>query len=174
MKIIDLSITLETGMKVFPGDPEVKIEVAHTYEKNGWELRNLKLGSHTGTHVDAFSHMHQGMDSLDEISVESFFGEAQVVECSSKEWPKNIGLFFTEEVDLNYLPQFLEANPKFVGGEITEELERALLKRGIITYTNLVNLDKIPKHSSFTFYGLPLKIKKGDGSPVRAIAIVQS
>lgn len=173
MKIVDLSMPLHTGMEVFPGDPEVKMDVVHTYEKNGWELRNLSFGTHTGTHVDAFSHMHQGMASVDQIPVERFLGEAQVVE-HSKEWPKNIGLFFTEKVGLESLSKLLEARPRFVGGELTEELERALLKREIITYTHLVNLEKLTKHSSFTFYGLPLKIQKGDGSPVRAIAVVES
>ena len=171
MKIIDLSVTLYSGMDIFPGDPEVKIDIIHTHEKNGWELRQLNFGSHTGTHVDAFSHMHQEMNSLEEIPIENFCGEAQVVDYS-KEWPKNIGLFFTEKMDLESLPKLLEAQPKFVGGDITEKLERLLLKEEIITYTNLVNLEKIPKYTSYTFYGLPLKIQKGDGSPVRAIAVI--
>jgi arylformamidase len=33
MKVIDLSTPLYTGMDVFVGDPEVKINVVHTYEK---------------------------------------------------------------------------------------------------------------------------------------------
>lgn len=41
----------------------------------------------------------------------------------------------------------------------------------MITYTDLVNLEDLPYNQSFTFYGLPLKIKNGDGSPVRAMAI---
>ena len=59
------------------------------------------------------------------------------------------------------------------GGMITEELERALLKNKIVTYTGLVNLECLPKQETFIFYGLPLKIKSGDGSPVRAIAIIE-
>jgi len=53
-------------------------------------------------------------------------------------------------------------------------LERALLGNNIITYTGLVNLELIPKVRTFIFYGLPLKIKGGDGSPVRAIAIIEN
>ncbi len=73
MKIIDLSVPLYTGMPVFPGDPEVRVAVVQTYETHAWELRQLILGSHTGTHVDAFSHMHAGLETLDEISLERFF-----------------------------------------------------------------------------------------------------
>jgi kynurenine formamidase len=173
MKIIDLSMPLYTGMDVFPGDPDVKINIIHTHENNGWELRKLNFGSHTGTHVDAFSHMHPGMTTIDEIPLENFFGKAQVVK-RIDEWPNEIGLFFTEEIGAEYLDKLLNVRPRFVGGEITEELERQLLKHEIITYTNLVNLERIPFDTQFIFYGFPLNIQGGDGSPVRAVAVLES
>lgn len=52
-----------------------------------------------------------------------------------------------------------------------EGLERILIGNIIITYTRLNNLELIPNDKPFMFYGLPLKIKSGDSSPVRAIAI---
>lgn len=173
MRVIDLSILLYTDMDVFPGDPEVKIDVVHTYERDTWEIRNLNMGSHTGTHVDAYSHMHEGKKTLDEIPIERFFGKAQVVELC-QDWPKEIGLFFIEEIGIGELNRIIDANPGFVGGNITEDLERALLGKEIITYTRLINMNLIPKGKTFMFYGLPLKIKSGDGSPVRAIAIIEN
>lgn len=173
MKVIDLSIPLYTGMDVFVGDPEVKINVVHTYEKNTWKLRHLSMGSHTGTHVDAYSHMHEGKETLDEIPIERFFGKAQVVG-TYQDWPKEVGLFFIEEMGIEKVNEIVDLNPGFVGGNITEDLERALLGRGIITYTRLINLELIPKGKIFMFYGLPLRIKSGDGSPVRAIAIIEN
>ncbi len=172
MKVIDLSMSLYTDMDVFPGDPKVKIDIVHTYEKDTWELRRLEMGSHTGTHVDAYSHMHKGKGTLDDISIERFFGEAQVLELS-QEFPREIGLLFIEEVSIGYLDRIINSSPSFVGGNISEDLERALLGKNIITYTGLINLDLIPKGKTFIFYGLPLKIKSGDGSPVRAIAIIE-
>ncbi len=171
MRIIDLSQTIVEGMDTYPGDPEVKIDLLHSHEENNWELRQLTLGSHTGTHVDSFSHMHAGKKSIDEIPLERFFGKAQLVHLS-EDWPKNQGLFFSEEIGISQFHQLVQANPNFVGGEITEELERALLGVNVITYTDLVNLEDLPYNQSFTFYGLPLKIKNGDGSPVRAMAIL--
>lgn len=173
MRIIDLSMPLYTGMDVFPGDPDVKIDVIHTHANNGWELRKLNFGSHTGTHVDAFSHMHPGMTTIDEIPLERFFGKAKVVNLL-EEWPRGIGLFFVEEVGIEHLERMLNVKPSFVGGEITEELERELLRQEIITYTNLVNLERIPSNTVFTFYGFPLNIQEGDGSPVRALAILEN
>ncbi|NMA84188.1 MAG: cyclase family protein [Epulopiscium sp.] len=171
MKVIDLSLPLCTGMDVFPGDPEVKIKVVHTYERNTWELREIIMGSHTGTHVDAYSHMHKGQKPLDEIPIERFFGKAQVVELCS-DWPEEVGLFFIEKVGIEEANKIIALRPGFVGGNITEALERELLRNEIITYTNLVNLELIPRGQMFMFYGLPLKIQSGDGSPVRAIAII--
>ena len=172
MKVIDLSLPIYSGMPVFPGDPEVVIDRIHTHEKDSWELRKISMGSHTGTHVDAFSHMHNSLASLSEIPLERFFGEAQVVSLPT-EWPIDSGLFFIEEIVLDFLDKLLASKPTFVGGEISEDLERALLKNQIITYTNLVNLNQIPMGKTFMFYGLPLNIQAGDGSPVRAMAILE-
>lgn len=173
MRVIDLSMPLYTGMDGFPGDPEVKIDVIHTYERDTWKLRHLSMGSHTGTHVDSYSHMHEGKETLDEIPIDRFFGKAQVVELN-QEWPKEVGLFFIEKIGIEELNRIVDLNPGFVGGDITEDLERALLGREIITYTGLINLELIPKGKTFMFYGLPLRIKSGDGSPVRAIAIIEN
>ena len=87
MKIIDLSTPLFSGMTVYPGDPEVKIKVVHTYEKETWELRQLTMGTHTGTHVDAFSHMDDGAETIDQIPLNNFFGPTEVVKKNQK-WPK--------------------------------------------------------------------------------------
>ena len=48
-----------------------------------------------------------------------------------------------------------------------------LLSKGLILIENLVNLKSLPKHN-FAFSCFPLKIKNGDGSPVRAVGIVNS
>lgn len=172
MRVIDLSQSLSSNMEVYEGDPQVKIHIVHTHEKNKWELRKIEMGSHTGTHVDAFSHMHKNKASLDEIPIERFFGRAKVVKVS-QEFPQGLGLFFKEEVGLDSLDRIVNSNPAFVGGNIGEDLERALLGREIITYTGLINLDLIPEDQTFIFYGLPLKIQSGDGSPVRAIGIIE-
>ncbi len=172
MKVIDLSKPLFTGMDVYPGDPEVSIEIVHTYEKNTWQLQKLTLGSHTGTHVDAYSHMDEKGETLDSIPLDRFFGTAYVVD-DELPFPKKVGILFNRPVDVNELDNILSANPPFVGGKISESLERALLLHRIVTYTGLINIELLPTDKPFTFYGFPLKIKNGDGSPVRAVAIIE-
>lgn len=169
MKIIDLTKTLYEGMPVYPGDPEVHITTTHTYDSHSWLLRTLSLGSHTGTHVDAPAHMHENGDNLDDLPAERFIGKSKVVRLQDT-FPIERGLFFIEEATLQDAHKIIASQPLFVGGNITEPLERELLRQGIITYTHLVNLEQLT--DEFLFIGLPLKIAQGDGSPIRAIAMI--
>lgn len=59
--------------------------------------------------------------------------------------------------------------------ETLSDMSRAvhvyLLKERVPIYENLMNLDRIPV-KRFQFFGLPLPLKGGTGSPVRAMALV--
>jgi kynurenine formamidase len=50
-------------------------------------------------------------------------------------------------------------------------IEKQLLAEGIISFEGLVNLEKL--RAGFVFYGMPLHIRDGEGSPVRAFAVVE-
>lgn len=171
MKIIDLTMPLNDGMKVYPGDPKVEIKQVHDLKQHGWRLRALSMGSHTGTHVDAFSHMDEKGLTLDKIPLERFVGKAVKV-TSSDLFPKGKGLIFEELVTEDDFQKIMAHQPNFVAGNIDVNLERLLLQHQVITYTNLIHLDLLPGNKEFIFIGLPLNIKNGDGSPVRAVAIV--
>ena len=173
MHILDLSVPIHAGMELYPGDPKVTIEIAHTYESHGWLLRQLAFGSHTGTHVDAPSHMTPNGATLSELPIERFMGRA-VRTTAGAEHPHGVGLLFASEVTFEEHSRIAAAEPTFVGGALGERLERALLKRGIITYTGLANLDQLPHDRPFTFIALPLPIVDGDGSPVRAVALIDA
>jgi hypothetical protein len=41
-------------------------------------------------------------------------------------------------------------------------------ERGVLNVENLRNVDRIPRRT-FTFIGLPLKVRNGCGSPIRAV-----
>jgi kynurenine formamidase len=173
MRLIDLSQPIADGMAVYPGDPAVRIEVVHSHRSHGWLLRRLELGSHTGTHVDAPSHMVPSGRTLDDVPLERFAGVAMRVSPGREEsFPRSTGLLFDAPADLDIVEAISAAGAPFVGGELSEELERELLRRDIITFTGLVNLEQLPFETPFTFFGLPLRLAEGDGSPVRAVAIL--
>lgn len=175
-KVIDLTETLQQGMEVYPGDPDVSIVPIHHYDREGWLLRYLQMGSHTGTHVDAFSHMDEHGASLDKMPLTRFLGMARVARIDQL-LPELIGLIFCEgDLTEDHLPLILASGAPFIGvgdgATMTVELERALLKHQVVTFTRLVNCDQLPTDEGFFFIGLPLKIADGDGSPVRAVALV--
>jgi kynurenine formamidase len=47
-----------------------------------------------------------------------------------------------------------------------------MLGAGILIVEGLANMSALPDNAPFTFYSLPLKLKGRDGSPVRAMAIL--
>jgi kynurenine formamidase len=52
-----------------------------------------------------------------------------------------------------------------------KEVHRICGEMGFTHYENMINLDQLIGRNRFRFIGLPLKIRGGTGSPVRAIAV---
>ncbi|KAA6299992.1 MAG: Kynurenine formamidase, partial [Candidatus Ordinivivax streblomastigis] len=59
-------------------------------------------------------------------------------------------------------------------GEDWQYVHIKMLKAGILIVEGLTNMEQLPTGEVFTFYSLPLKLQGRDGSPVRAIAILDS
>ena len=77
---VDLTHPVVSTMWTFPGDPTVRLEPAATIEADGSVVTALHLGSHTGTHVDAPSHVLAGAPTLDEVPLSRFSGPAVLVD----------------------------------------------------------------------------------------------
>ena len=172
MKIIDLSQPLYDQMPVYPGDPEVIIKEIHTIEKEGWNLRNMTLTTHIGTHVNVPYHMNASGKRLDYYSLDRFIGEAELY-VEGMNFDKNKGIIFsTTNITKEITDNLIKNPPKFIGlsekFEFDISLEKLLLDADILSFENLTNTDKLPQR--FMFYGVPLRIQESDGSPVRAFA----
>ncbi len=170
MKIIDLTLPLENGMFVYPGDPEINIEQIQTIENDEWNMKRLHINSHDGTHVNVPIHCIKNGKTLDDYQLEEFCGECFLYETDADIHPHK-GIIFPKQITENQAQHIVKMKPKFVGltAEVDEEIEKYLLKNNIILFERLINTNQLPK--KFTFHGVPLKIKAGDGSPVRAYAI---
>jgi kynurenine formamidase len=83
-EIIDLTYTMSYNMYHFKGDPPVQISSFHTIQRDGWNVSQITFGSHSGTHIDAPSHIIEGGPTVDEISLDRFFGHAAVLDVSYK------------------------------------------------------------------------------------------
>ncbi|MGS0686284.1 cyclase family protein [Nakamurella sp. GG22] len=75
----DLSHSVRTGMTVYPGDPGVVITPSLTLERDGVAVAALRLGSHSGTHLDAPAHTVPGGRTTGSIGLDELAGEALVV-----------------------------------------------------------------------------------------------
>lgn len=81
-KLYDLTHPLNSKTQVYPGDPPYTAQRLTTITTNGYEIHNLSLCSHTGTHVDAPSHFISGGLTIDQIPLTQLVGPAVLVDVS--------------------------------------------------------------------------------------------
>jgi arylformamidase len=79
--IIDISVPISESLPVWPGDPAIKIrQSAALAHGDPADVSHLDFGSHTGTHVDAFSHFKPDGKTLNQMDLQRYIGRALVVE----------------------------------------------------------------------------------------------
>lgn len=209
MKLIDLSYEINMDMSTYTKEEIPKIYDLATIEKDGYNEKMLRICTHTGTHIDAPSHMINEGKSIDEFNLNRFLGKAliiDVINCKTidinyilkyKEKIKHIDFvvfrtgwerYWKTEMYLRDYPTLTEDaakwlcnfNIKGIGidtisidkfDSIDFEVHNIILSKDKIVIENLNNLSNI-KSEIFTLIATPLKIKSGDASPVRAIAII--
>jgi len=172
MTVLDLTLSIHNGMKVYPGDPEVEIEQIQTIQKNSWNMKRMHINGHDGTHVNVSSHSKLNGKTLDDYKIEDFCGDCLIYETIEDIKSKKGVIFIHQNIDMELAKNIVKKKPKFVGlsseFEFDEKVEKFLLENDILCFERLANTKKLPK--KFFFQGAPLKIKDGDGSPIRAYA----
>lgn len=190
MKIHDVSMTIEEGMAVYPGDPGFGLErVARVEDGDGANLSVLRMGSHTGTHVDPPYHFLPDGMKADALPLDVLIGPVLVV----KAGPGEVGRAFIEGLDLAGVARVLF---KADGAHLSEGAASCLVEKGV----RLVGIDGLsvdavggrgaPAHhallgggvviveclrlgrvrpGTYEMFCLPLKIKDGDGAPARVV-----
>lgn len=78
-KWIDLTLTLDESLPVYPGDVPIKIVSDKTLEKDGYNLKRITVGMHVGTHMDSKMHMLDSSLGIDTIDPNLLIGTAQIV-----------------------------------------------------------------------------------------------
>jgi kynurenine formamidase len=79
-RIVDLSIVVDDDTQVYPGDPRPHLSVATTIEAQGFNVLELGLGSHSGTHVDAPYHFIVEGPVLEDTDLGRFAGPGVIVD----------------------------------------------------------------------------------------------
>ena len=229
IEIIDLSQEIYTGMPVFHKLPSVTVSVYATHEQ--WEgiadsevqtpsVNNLEMSEHTGTHVDAISHMgrvHKAQ-SIEKLPLTTFFTEGICLDLSyaglktlidvvdikqaiaesgqtikagdtvllytdhyrrtfgTADWADGPGITAEAATWLGQqeIATFgVETMSPGVSGISNKQVHTICGELGFTHYENLINLHQLIGRGRFRFIGLPLKIRGGTGSPVRAIAVLE-
>jgi kynurenine formamidase len=229
LDIIDLSQEIYGGMPLFSGMPEVEITMHASHEQ--WEgitdsavvspaVNRLVMGEHTGTHVDAISHMARQYreQSIETMPLTMFYTEGICLDLSHKgrreliepielqaaltaaqleiksgdtvllytdhyrrafgtaEWDNGPGLSADAARWLGQqrIAAFgVETLAPGVRKVSNKEVHLICGELGFTHYENLINLQLLIGRGRFRFVGLPLKIRGGTGSPVRAIAVFE-
>lgn len=83
MKIYDISMVIEEDMVVYPDNPKPRIETRHTIPEHGVHDTVLKLGTHTGTHVDAPKHFVFNGKSIDQVPLRALVGSCRVLDLTN-------------------------------------------------------------------------------------------
>ena len=97
-RIYDVTYPICEDLPVWPGDPKIELDRQRFESATGVvRLIRMKLGNHTGTHVDSPRHMLEDGDGLDRIPLERWIGPARVVALDASV----IGAEELEQVDLD-------------------------------------------------------------------------
>jgi kynurenine formamidase len=79
-RAVDLSLAVDSGTQVYPGDPHVRFTRAATIEADGFNLLGVEMGSQSGTNCDAPYHFEADGARIDEVPLDLFAGPAVLVD----------------------------------------------------------------------------------------------
>ena len=80
-RLIDVSLPLGPDTLVWPGDPPIEIEPKLRIAKGDpANVSQLRIGTHSGTHVDPPVHFVEGAAAIDELPLERVAGPALVAD----------------------------------------------------------------------------------------------
>jgi arylformamidase len=80
MKIFDITLTISPNMPVWPGDPNVVLELIESMDKGAHaNVTRLDMSAHAGTHVDAPHHFLNNGLTVETLALDVLTGPALVV-----------------------------------------------------------------------------------------------
>ena len=79
MRLIDLTHPLIHGQQTFPTDPKLSIIAHGTIATLKYNISQISMGTHQGTHLDAMFHFIEDGKTIDQMPLDWFYGPAHVL-----------------------------------------------------------------------------------------------
>jgi kynurenine formamidase len=79
---VDLTLPLMPAMPVYPGDPPVAFLSHAAWLEDGFRVTAVRLGTHTGTHLDAPAHFLADGVTVDQLSLQALVGPARIIDAT--------------------------------------------------------------------------------------------
>ena len=98
--VVDMTHVYDSGFPTWGGPPGIEMDQLFSFDKDGFNLFQLMINEHTGTHIDAPLHFSADGQSVDEISVENLVCPLAVVDIAAKA---------AEDPDAQVTPEDLKA-----------------------------------------------------------------
>jgi arylformamidase len=210
MKLIDLSHPLLHGQRNFPWDPKLSIIPHGTTKTLRYNMTQISMGTHQGTHLDSMYHFLDDGKTLDQMPLDWFYGPARILRIPKKareeisvEDFRPFDKYLTTGAKIiyetgwhrqfeseNYFSDFPSLTQdaacylaskkiRLLGmdtptpGRDWYEIHHILQAKEVemVIVEGLTHLDQLPE--TFTFVGFPLNFVGRDGSPIRAVAVIE-
>ena len=86
MKVVDLSMTVSDWDKnsFAPEETYFKLRPIVKWEEKGFVSNMVEMTVHAGTHIDSPHHFYRDLPSIEQIPIETFIGEAIVIDLTFK------------------------------------------------------------------------------------------
>ena len=78
MKIYDITASISDSLPVYAGERHKVIDVMKLENGDACNFSAIKFSSHAGTHADVPHHFIQGGATIDDVSLEHFYGKAKL------------------------------------------------------------------------------------------------
>src|SRR6266481_3537335 len=79
MRLVDLSHPLVDRAPAFPNDPKLAVIEFGRIATHQYNITQLVIGTHQGTHLDAMFHFYDDGRTLDQMPLDWFYGLAKVL-----------------------------------------------------------------------------------------------
>jgi kynurenine formamidase len=89
-KVIDLSLPIYHGAPTMPLDPKCAVIIHHTIDSMKYNITQLILSTHHGTHLDAPFHFLEKGKTVDKLDLDKCVGPAEVIDLSGLKPKSNL------------------------------------------------------------------------------------